>query len=118
MNPSLDIIDCDIAKAHDDGIAWVIMRLMKRHQIFMCQIRDLGRITARIIVISRRRKQMRRQGIIQLIDLATHRPFHFIKYNAVVFRLIVLIDLNANTLLGKVKRMNVGKKHRIQIHRQ
>lgn len=54
-------------------------------------------------------KDMRHKRIVQLINLPTHRAFHLIKDNAVIVWLARLVKLNTNALLGKIKRIDVGK---------
>ena len=56
--------------------------------------------------------------MIELVDLAAHRTFHLIKDNTFKLRFVIFVQFYADTFLSKIKRMNIGEKRRIKIHRQ
>ena len=52
VNLGLRLGNWNITKTHNHTIGRMIMALMKFNQLIMSQIRNIGRVTARIIMIS------------------------------------------------------------------
>ena len=67
------------------------MALMKFDQLMMGQVRNISRLAAGIVMVRRRWEEMMGNGMIQLINLAAHSAFHFIKNNALKLRLVIFI---------------------------
>lgn len=79
----------------------------------------MRRIAAGIVVIGGGREQVLVQRLIEDAVRRAQRALHLVEHHTLVNqRLAICRRLDANALLGEIERMDVRKKHRIQIHLQ
>ena len=112
----------NVAVGGKNGVARVVMVFVKLHQVIVGQINNMIRLTATVVVVGGGREQVAGQVLPQLGGRRTHGPFHLVVDHASVYqvaaRVIRFVEFQAVAFLGKIQRVQLGEKHRIQVHRQ
>ena len=112
----------NITKGDKNSIAGVVMVLVKRLKLIVGQIRNIGRLTTAVVMISAGGIQVLAHGLPQHRVNGAHGTFHFIvnhPFKGQLRRGVAGISkLQTMALLGKIQWVQSGKKYRVQIHTQ